>query len=131
MATVAIVYSHRQLDFLKAVLRPKLKAILCLARCPNICNMLQKARLYEHSATLSQRFCGRTHPWLHVQHSGFTVPVTSQRSVVLPVPVKTSHMKPWLNASDFQTVLSHALSMNNYVARFDQLKTCNKSIIFR
>ena len=49
------------LDILKAVLRQKLKVVLY------------------------PRFCCRTCPSLHVQHPGFSVPATLQRSVVLPV----------------------------------------------
>ena len=52
---------------------------------PNICNMLQKVKFNKYSATFSQLFCCRACLWLYVQHSGFRIPATSERSVVLPV----------------------------------------------
>ena len=75
MATPAIFYSHWQLDILKAVLQQKSNVVARVAMpvVPNVCNMLQNVQLDEYSATLSQRFCRRTYPWLHVQHYDFTI----------------------------------------------------------
>ena len=90
LATPAIFYSHWQLEILKAVLRQKSKAVALIARCPQY---LQRVNTYmshrvqrdEYSATLSQLFCCRICPWLQVQHFAFTIPATSERTVVFPV----------------------------------------------
>ena len=57
---------------------------------PNVCNMLRNFQFDEYSVTLSQQLCCKTCLWLHVKRSGFTVPVTSEKKVVLPVRVQRS-----------------------------------------
>ena len=47
--------------------------------------MSHRVQCDEYSATLSQLFCCRICPWLQVQHFAFTIPATSERTVVLPV----------------------------------------------
>ena len=54
----------------------------------NICNIMKTFQFNEYPATLPKRFYCRTCPWLHEQHSGFTNPSTSERTVVLPLQVK-------------------------------------------
>ena len=92
VATPAIFYSHWQLDILKLVLRLKSKVVARVARCPQYLQHVAKVQLNEFSATLSQGCCYRTCPWVHAQNSGFTIPATSERGVVLPVQVKMSHV---------------------------------------
>ena len=87
------------LDILEAVLLQKSNAVSCVAGpCPvsaTCCKRLNSND--EYSATLYQKFCCRTCPWLEVQHFGFTISTILERIVVLQVRVKRSHV--WLHPS--------------------------------
>ena len=105
MAITTIFYSHWHLDILKAV-----------SGVPNICNMLQKVQFDEYCAILCKHCLSDvvavTAPWLHVQHSGFTILAASTRWKNVNLPY-VSGSKKMLLLKDYRSAAQKLTNQNN------------------
>ena len=50
------------------------------------------SRCPQYLQHCSSDFAAESAPWLPVQHFGFTIPATSDKSFLLPVRIKLSHV---------------------------------------